>query len=192
MPLCSFMAALCVGKGEKDKPLRRAKWLWLVWAAYSAVVITNTWHQQFFRFHDETHKNYSYGPAYYAGVALMAVFALSAMVIIVRRCQIAAVRKYWFIPITGMLFFTGLIAWYYAIGGSPMINGCKLYSLQEVFCLCFVFPFESMIQIGIMPGNSRYALFFKQSSLSANILDEEGNVVFASKAEESGKGRECD
>ena len=188
VPLCSFMAALCVGKGVKDKPLRRAKWLWLVWAANSAVVITNTWHQQFFRFHDETHKNYSYGPAYYAGVALMAVFAIAAMVINVRRCQIAAVSKYWFIPITGMLFFAGLIVWYYAIGGSPTINGYKLYSLQEVFCLCFVFPFESMIQIGIMPNNSRYALFFKQSSLSARILDEEGNVVFASKAEESGKG----
>lgn len=183
IPLCSFMAALCVGKEEKEKPLRHVKWLWLIWAAFSAVVITNAWHQLFFQFQDETHKKYTFGPAYYASVGLMAFFAIASMVIIVKRCQVAVVRRYWFIPVVGMLFFAGLIVWYYVIGGSPRIHGVKFYNLQEVFCLCFIFPFESMIQIGIMPGNSRYALFFEQSSLSASILDDGGNVIFSSKTQ---------
>lgn len=186
VPLSAFMAALCVGKEEKDEPLRHARWLWLVLLAFSVIVFTNPWHEWFFRFRDETHEKYSLGPVYYACVGLMALFAIATMVIIIKRCQVATVRKKWMIPFGGMLFFTGLTAWYYALGGSsPELFGIKLYNLQEIFCMLFIFPFESMIQLGIMPNNSRYALFFKNSPIDASILDEAGNIVYASRKQQA-------
>ncbi|MBQ1849005.1 MAG: hypothetical protein II139_01395 [Lachnospiraceae bacterium] len=180
--LCCFLAALCVGKSEKDRPLHVAKWLWLLQIGLSVLALTNSFHELFFHFRDETHEKYDYGILLYLCLALGAVFAIATMATIIRRCQIAALRKYAFIPSVGMFFFAGLIAWYYIIGGSPKLFGHSLYNLQEVFCLMFIFPFESMIQLGIMPGNSRYALFFEQSPISARIEDNAGEIVYESKA----------
>ena len=184
VPLCAFLAALCVGQTQREDPLRRAKWLWLIQGGFSALLFTNPWHELFFHFHDETLDTCDYGILFYAYFVWMAILTVSAMIVIIQRCQIAALRKYWFIPILGMLFFAGLIVWYYAIGGtSPKLFNLKLYEIQEIFCLLFIFPFESMIQLGIMPNNSRYALFFKDSPISSSIQDEAGNIVYASKAQ---------
>lgn len=180
--LCSFLAALCVGKSEKDRPLRYAKWLWILQIAISALVLTNSFHELLFRFHDETHEEYDYSILYSLCLVLGVILAIATMVVIIRRCQIAALRKYAYIPVAGMILFAALIAWYYIIGGSPKLFGHSLYNLQEVFCLMFIFPFESMIQLGIMPGNSRYALFFEQSPISARIEDNAGEIVYESKA----------
>ncbi len=188
VPLCAFLAALCVGKKEEEKPLHYARWLWYVWLIITIVVLTNAWHGWFFHFEDGTHKNYSYGPAYYICVALGFLFAIATMIIIIRRCQIATAREYWFIPAAEMAFFTGLIAWYYAVGGSPKIFGRNIFNLQEVFCLLYVVPFESMIQLGILPSNSRYSLFFENSPVLASIQDDAGEVIYASKQVKSQAG----
>ncbi len=180
VPLCAIMAALCVGK-EGDRPHRRAKWLWLIQVVITVIVFTNGLHGWFFCFRDETHKHYTYGAAFYACVAVGAILAIATMVIIIRRCQVTAARKTWVIPAAGMLFFACLIAWYYACGGAPSVFGIKLFQLHEIFCLFYIFPFESMIQLGIMPSNTRYELFFENSPVSASIRDEEGIVVYASK-----------
>ena len=191
VPLCAFLAALCVGKTEKDQPLRRAKWLWVLQGAFSVAVLTNPWHQMFFRIQDATHEKYDYGVIFYICFGFGAILAVATIVVIIRRCQIAALRRYWFIPALGMVFFAGLIVWYYALGGSaPQLFGRKLYHLHEVFCLMFIFPFESMIQLGIMPNNSRYALFFEHSPISASIQDEEGNTIYASASQTQGERNE--
>lgn len=181
VPLCTIMAALCVGKEEGDKPLRHAKWLWLVQIVFTVIVFTNGLHGLFFRFQDESHENYAYGPAYYACVALVTILSVVTMVIVIRRCQVTAARKYWVIPAAGMLFFACLLFWYYACNGAPVAFGVKLYQLQEIFCLFYIFPFESMIQLGIMPSNTRYELFFENSPVSASIRDEGGIEVYASQ-----------
>lgn len=192
IPTCCFMAALCVGKTEKDRPLRHAKWLWLFQALITLVVFTNPWHEMFFRVLDRMHDEYEYGPLFYVCIPCGFLFAILTLYIIVRRCQIESLRKYGFIPALGMMFFFGLLAWYYLSGGSPEISGHRLYLIQEVYCLTFIFPFESMIQLGIMPNNSRYALFFENSPINVNILDEKGNVVYASSLRQlqNGTGQE--
>ena len=45
--LCCFLAALCVGKSEKDRPLHVAKWLWLLQIGLSVLVLTNSFHELF-------------------------------------------------------------------------------------------------------------------------------------------------
>ena len=137
VPLCAFLAALCVGKTEKDQPLRRAKWLWVLQGAFSVAVLTNPWHQMFFRIQDATNEKYDYGVIFYIYLGFGAILAVATIVVIIRRCQIAALRRYWFIPALGMVFFAGLIVWYYALGGSaPQLFGRKLYHLHEVFVSC--------------------------------------------------------
>ena len=181
VPLCAFLAALCVGKEERDRPLRWAKWLWIVQLGFAVIVFTNSWHRLFFDFQDASHTTYTFGVAYYACAGWGAFLGIATLVIIVKRCQIDTVRKFWFVPMGGMLFFMGLIVWYYVNDGSPSLFGVKLYNLQEVFCLAVIFPFETMIQLGILPNNSRYDLFFENIPIPASILDAEGKVVYASK-----------
>lgn len=182
VPLCVFLAVLCIGKGEKECPLRLAKWLWSVPIVLLIMIFTNPWHSLFLRFHDETHEVYSGGPVYFVCFGWTVVLAVAILVTVFRRCQITALHRYWFIPTIGMLFFGGLIIWYYHIGGSPKLFGVDLFGIQEVFCLLFIFPVESMIQLGIIPNNSRYFLFFENSPISARILEKGGEVVYASKA----------
>lgn len=187
VPLCAFFAALCVGKTKEDRPLHRVKWLYLVQLLFAVLAFTNSYHELFFRNVNAETDEYEYGMAYYFCFVWTAVMTILSFLIILKRCRLKAAKKYWFIPVAGMLFGTSLSVLYYACGGSPEILGVKLYNLQEVFCLTFILPFECMIQIGILPNNSRYNLLFENSDFAAAILDGQGKVLYSSAKKSGGE-----
>ena len=67
-----------------------------------------------------------------------------------------------------------LFAWYAAEGGSPTLNGVKLYLIQEVYALYFIGFWEGCILIGLIPTNTSYESLLDITSTGAVLL--EGSV----------------
>ena len=179
VPLCAFLAALHVGRREKEPITAFVNLLWIVETLLIICIFTNQWHGSLFTY-PEGGKKVVYGPLYYAITVWGMTLTLLSFFIIVKRCRIKAAKKNWFIPGIASLFGLVLIIWYYIVGGSPRLFGVKLYNLQEVFCLTFILPFECMIQLGILPNNSRYVLFFQKSPIRVALLDQMGNEIYES------------
>lgn len=183
VPLIGFMAALCIGKGDADRPLRTARELWLAELVLCLGVFTNGLHGRlmtFLTFDGEAHA-VSYGWLYYVIVGWSFLAALAGLVVLLRRCRLSAVRRLWYVPVLPAAFGFGLLLWYYALGGrSPTLFGVKLYKMQEVFCFIFISLWESCIQIGLIPSNSNYEEIFRSSHWNAVITDRHGGVVYHS------------
>ena len=180
MPLCTFAVALCVGKRAEKRPWRLIRLLFLMQVGLCAMILTNPLHELFFRDLDLQTGSYRYGPLYYLTVAWEVALGIGAFVIIVSRCRTLAAQKNWYVPAIYMGIGLALIGWYYICGGAPMIAGNKIYNIQEVYCFTCILPIESMIQIGIFPGNSGYESFFRQGNLRAVIRDRSGVPVYVS------------
>lgn len=190
VPFCALLAALCVGKEPACGMPEGVMLLWLTEAVMTVLIFMNPVHGLLFRNLDIRTGTYEYGPVYYMCVVWESVLGFTAFGVILNRCRVSASRKKWYIPFLGMAFGTVLLIVYFICGGAPSIAGLKIFNLQEVFCLTFILPFEALIQTGILPGNSRYALFFRESSIGAAIEDREGRIVFVSRRKSADPGGE--
>ena len=98
VPLSGYLTALCVGKTEADRPLKRAKYLWFIEMLLCTAVLTNDLHQQAFRLLDLASEAYTHGWLYYVTVVWSVFFTLASFTVLMRRCRISAVRSLWYIP----------------------------------------------------------------------------------------------
>ena len=181
VPLSAYLTALCVGKPGADRPLRRAKYLWVFEALLCVAILTNDLHQWAFHIIDRTSGIYTYGWLYYAVVAWSVLFTLAAFMELLKRSRVSAVRSLWYIPVIPSVLAAALLIVYFAVGGSPMVHGFKLYNFQEIFCFLYVVLFEACIQIGLIPSNSGYDELFLFSHINAAIGDSAGEMVYQSR-----------
>ena len=184
VPLCSFSAALYVGK-EDDAPVP----LWLhgiftVWTACMLLILLNDFHGLMFGFAPRA-GDHLYGPLYAFTFLWMIAFTLASIVILLRKCRISQCRTLWFVPLLAAAAPFALLLWYLALGGnSPVLFGQKLFHFQEAYALLFVLLWESCIQIGLIPTNSDYAEIFAKSPLGAFITDRSGALLERSEGAE--------
>lgn len=56
------------------------------------------------------------------------------------------------------------------------------HKVPECCCLTFIALWESCLQIGLVPTNGNYQLFFTESALAAQIADQDGQVLYRSQS----------
>lgn len=178
----AFMAALCVGKDDQDKPLKYANYLWILQIVLDTVILTNPLHQQMFTYHEPVLDVilYTYGWFYYFTVAVELLSVLIVFLMLLKKCRISAVRKRWYVPASVILIGVALMIFYLASDGEPELFGLKLYHMQEAFAFIFISGFESLIRIGLIPSNENYEEFFVKSNINAVIYDEMKTELFTS------------
>jgi hypothetical protein len=115
---------------------------------------------------------------------------LASAVIMIRKCSISAIRKYWYLPVLPMMIGLVLLAIYYISGGSPDINGVKIYNYQEVFCGAIAMMFECGIKIGMIPSCSGYEGMFRRSHINAAVVDKDKEYRYQSLNYDSDIDRE--
>ena len=173
-PTLAFLAALYLGRRE-DQPLSRAWYLLLIPAALLFLgVMTNDLHQQAFRFTlTGSNDDYTHGPVYYLSVGwMLAMMALSTLVLF-RRSRVRSGRRFIWLP--GTLFAAG-----FALSLMSFTNMITAYKIPELFCATFVITWECCIRIGLVPSNTNYSGIFTASTISAQIADQEDDVVIRS------------
>jgi len=181
IPLTGFLSALRVSRDDPDGPLRATLPLWIAGAVLSLLFMTNGIHGLAFRFTDAEHSSYSHGSLYWVLVVWALFLCLATLVILLRCCRIRASRNLWYIPAGIMAAGIALLVVYFICGGSPQINGMKLYQLHEAVCFLFIGSIESCIRVGLLPVNTDYEMLFDRSHINAVIRSDDGEAVFVSQ-----------
>ena len=147
VPFLFFLAALCVDRREEDRPLKAARFLWIVPVVLTALCLTNDWHEAVFVVDPagDGRDAAAHGPVYLIGILWIAAVNLAAFFLLIARCRRSGSRRLWYVPVLAAGPAMALIVWYGINGGSPRFRGLPLFQYQEVYALLYVCVWEACI-----------------------------------------------
>ena len=119
--------------------------------------------------------DYAHGFFYYAVVGWAIGLMLASVGIILHKCRVSESRSRAWIPLC--VFGGGAL-----LSLASFTNVYTFHKGPECCCLTFIALWESCLQIGLVPTNGSYRLFFTESTLAAQIADRNGQVLYRSKA----------
>lgn len=181
IPLLSFFAALCLGKPENWRPSRKFHLLFIPAAVLIFGILTNDLHQLAFSFPSGIEKadsHYIHHILYYLALVWIAGFFLALVWLLFKKSYIPHTKRRVWMPLAVIgigLIYTVL----YAIDSSE--TGFGFIEVTAMLCTLTAGIWESCIQSGLLLSNSKHEGFFDDSSLGAQIVDENGTVYYASK-----------
>ena len=184
IPLLSFFAALCLGKPENWRPRRKYALLFIPAAALILGVLTNDHHQLAFSFapgYVNVNSPYTHRILYYLVAFWMAGFFLLTLWLLFKKSHIPHTKKRVWMPLAVM----GIAVVYtilYDIDNSE--TGVGFIEMTAMLCALLVGLWESCIQTGLLPSNTKYGAFFDASPLAAQIVDENGSAHYSSRLSE--------
>lgn len=181
IPLLSFFAALCLGKPETWRPPRRYNLLFIPAGVLILGVLTNDFHRLAFRFAPgfaNWDADYTHHVLYFIVAVWMAGFFLAAVGLLFQKSHIPHTKKRIWMPLALM----GVVVVYtvlYAIDSSK--TGFGFIEMTAMLCTMTAAIWESCIQTGLLPSNTKYGAFFHASPLAAQIVGGSGLAHYSSK-----------
>ena len=181
IPLMALFVALSLGKAENYHLPRWTAALYIPTAILVLLVLTNDSHQLVFTFPPGTDiwtdKSYTYNTGYWFVICWEALCAAAAIIIMLIKCRVPQSRKVLWLPLVpfgvsllyGLMYIAG-VPWLMTLAGDVTVMQCLLYTAV----------FESCIQCGFIQSNTGYDLLFPVSTISAQIVDKNYNVVYSS------------
>lgn len=177
-PLFGFLAALELGRREERPLSPHLRLLYLPAVLLLLGILTNDRHQLAFRFLTERMSDgadYAHGFFYYAVMGWAIGLMLASVGIILHKCRVSESRSRAWLPLC--VFGGGAL-----LSLASFTNIYTFHKGPECCCLTFIALWESCLQIGLVPTNGSYRLFFTESTLAAQIADRNGQVLYRSKA----------
>ena len=181
IPLMALFVALSLGKAENYHLPRWTAALYIPTAILVLLVLTNDSHQLVFTFPPGTDiwtdKSYAYNTGYWFVICWEALCAAAAIIIMLIKCRVSQSRRVLWLPLVpfgvsllyGLMYIAG-VPWLMTLAGDVTVMQCLLYTAV----------FESCIQCGFIQSNTGYDLLFPVSTISAQIVDKNYNVVYSS------------
>ena len=182
IPMLSLLAAISLGKPEQYRTPLPLRLMWIPTILLVLIVLTNDFHHMVFSFPSEypihTDSHYNYETVYWVILVLIAVYAVFAFGIIVRKCRIPYSKKLLWLP---MVPFLLMIAYgILSVTVWPVIEPF-FGDITAVYCVLTAIVFECCIQCGLIQSNSRYVEMFRSSTVAAQITDKDLNVCYAAE-----------
>lgn len=180
-PLISFVTACEVGKPEEEKLSRGWIWAFVAASLLAVGILTNDLHMFAFRFRENFENwssDYSYGFLFYIVTAWIYIWLFASIIMLWHKCTVSSIRHRVWLPFIWLpvgTFFVIMLAL------EGMIGISFPFRLPEIHCFILIAIWESCIQIGLIPCNTGYGEYFSDSSLAAQIADENGTVVYRSE-----------
>ena len=183
VPLLMFLLMLTVGKKEGESFDPKWRFLYLAATLITLLIVTNDKHQLAFIFPEGLEKGeevYRHGIFYFLAAAWAICLMVMSMAGLLRKGRSLVVQtKGWvvFIPLSLIIVnsvFMGLSNW---LGFGRVF---RILNLTDTMIFLLLLMLEMSIEIGLIPSNSHYQDFFEKSTLSCQIVDEEGHVRFCS------------
>ena len=176
-PLFSLFAALQLGRREGDALSRKWYLLFIPAVLLIGGVLTNDLHQLVFRAVPGAatlETDYTHGWMYYLAMTWIVGLLLATGIIVYRKCRVSESRRYAWIPLC--VFLGG-----FALCALSFANIYTFHKMPECFCLTFAAFWESCLQVGLLPTNDHYRYFFSESTVAAQIVDEQGVPIYRAK-----------
>ncbi len=176
-PLFSLFAALQLGRRDGDTFSLRWYLLFLPAICLIGGVLSNDLHQMAFRAAPGAatlSADYIHGWVYYLAMAWIVVLLLATGAVIYCKCRVSESRRYAWVPLC--VFLGG-----FALCALSFANIYTFHKIPECCCLTFAAFWESCLQVGLLPTNDHYRYFFSESTVAAQIVDEQGVPVYRAK-----------
>lgn len=183
IPLLTFLMMLTVGKKEGESFDPKWRFLYLAATILSLLFITNDKHQLAFVFPEGLEKGetvFRDGIVYFISAAWAILLMFIAMIGLIRKGKSLVVQtKGWivFIPLSLIVINSIFVGLSNRLGFGRVYQVLNITDTMIFFLLLML---EMSIEIGLIPSNSHYQDFFETSTLSCQIVDEEGHVRFCS------------
>ncbi len=178
-PTCAICAMTYMGRPEEWKQPAHARVIFIIPAFICILVLTNDFHQMFFRFPENaaiwSDRLYHYGPLYVLHFSWFLISTCITLFIMIRRCRIPRSNLLYarlpiLPPVLGLLY--SII---YTTGRAGFFS-----DLMVVMSFCTIWMFESAIRVGYIRSNSSYTDLFSRASIGAQIFDGQMHLKYAS------------
>ena len=180
LPLFLFGISLLVS--AKDDSWMPKGWYWTLALTLVLIglVLTNDLHQLMFRFQPDFEnwdRHYSHGWLYYLVTFWQLSFYLAAIFILIIKCRVTSAKKSAWILLIPFGLGIGMIALLFT-GMMPM----HIIEFPEALIGTAAVVLEGCMQLGLIPTNTNYGKLFPLFSISSQITDGQGTVVYASQS----------
>ncbi|MDO4845053.1 MAG: histidine kinase N-terminal 7TM domain-containing protein [Oscillospiraceae bacterium] len=184
LPLFLFHISLLVPAGKRTRTSGLQYGTLLLTVLLIGLVLTNDLHQQAFRFQpgfaDWDHE-YSRGWLFYAATFWQYALYAAAILLLVAKCRVGSAKRFaWLLLIP---FAIGIAMNILLLTDTmPRLYGTHLVEFPEALICMAAAVLEGCFQLGLIPTNTNYGKLFSLFSISAQITDQAGAVLYASRS----------
>ena len=186
IPLLFFYASLYMNQYRDDHIDH--KWLLVTVPVVIIIglILTNDYHELFCKLEnlstDITLSNA--GIVFFLHYICIVSLLVSAIVIMIRKCRLAISKpRMWILVATVFISLSMFIL--HMLGIRPGINGVSFWNIGEIYAFTFIFIWEMCIQVGLIPANTNYQWFFKETKIPAIIMDSTDKPVHVTSGVDS-------
>ncbi len=182
LSLFFFFIALYVGEDEEYRHDKRWGLLYIPAVLIILAVLTNDIHGLAFDINIDVHaygQDYTHGVVYYIALAFILLMVLISSFIILRKFSSSrSVRKKALLPAI-IIAITIIYSVLYIV--TPTYGLGYYLDLTIFGCSMAIALLESFIRTGLIHSNIRHSECFSMASVGAQILNNEGEVVYISE-----------
>lgn len=166
VPLLGVFIIDHIGKAENYKTPNSLKYMYIPATFLVAAVFTNDLHQLVFSFPNGLENSESdciYYILYYITMAWFILLGIYFVVMLIKKSRVPGSKHFQKLP--AVILCISIVFW--ALYCLHIVGG----DLAAIDCIMIIALLESAIQIGLIPSNTNYNELFRNSTVSAQIVD---------------------
>ena len=166
VPLLGVFIIDHIGKAENYKTPNSLKYMYIPATFLVAAVFTNDLHQLVFSFPkglENCESDCIYYPLYYITMAWFILLGIYFVVMLIKKSRVPGSKHFQKLP--AVILCISIVFW--ALYCLHIVGG----DLAAIDCIMIIALLESAIQIGLIPSNTNYNELFRNSTVSAQIVD---------------------
>ena len=166
VPLLGVFIIDHIGKAENYKTPNSLKYMYIPATFLVTAVFTNDLHQLVFSFPkglENSESDCIYYPLYYITMAWFILLGIYFVVMLIKKSRVPGSKHFQKLP--AVILCISIVFW--ALYCLHIVGG----DLAAIDCIMIIALLESAIQIGLIPSNTNYNELFRNSTVSAQIVD---------------------
>lgn len=166
VPLLGVFIIDHIGKAENYKTPNSLKYMYIPAAFLVAAVFTNDLHQLVFSFPNGLENSESdciYYILYYITMAWFILLGIYFVVMLIKKSRVPGSKHFQKLP--AVILCISIVFW--VLYCLHIVSG----DLAAIDCIMIIALLESAIQSGLIPSNTKYNELFRNSTVSAQIVD---------------------
>lgn len=175
VPLLGVFIIDHIGKAENYKTPNSLKYMYIPATFLVTAVFTNDLHQLVFSFPNGLENSESdciYYILYYITMAWFILLGIYFVVMLIKKSRVPGSKHFQKLP--AVILCISIVFW--ALYCLHIVGG----DLAAIDCIMIIALLESAIQIGLIPSNTNYNELFRNSTVSAQIVDADYQLCMVS------------
>ena len=166
VPLLGVFIIDHIGKVENYKTPNRLKYMYIPAVFLVTAIFTNDLHNLVFSFpsgYQNSESDYRYHILYFFTMAWFILLGIYFVVMLIKKSRVPGSKSFQKLPavILGISIIFWIMYCMHIVGGD----------LAAIDCIMIIALLESAIQSGLIPSNTNYNELFRNSTVSAQIVD---------------------